>query len=180
MNEHYARIIEAIGEDPQRPGLKDTPARAAKAMQYLTRGYQQTVEEIVNDALFPSDCSEMVLVKDIELYSLCEHHLLPFIGKAHVAYIPDGKVVGLSKVARIVDMFARRLQIQEQLTVEIAETLQRVTNAAGVGVIIEAKHMCMMMRGVEKQNSVMKTSAMLGTFRSNQATRNEFLSLISQ
>jgi GTP cyclohydrolase I len=178
MNEHYARIIEAIGEDPQRPGLRDTPLRAAKAMQYLTRGYQQSVDEVVNGALFPSDCSEMVLVKDIELYSLCEHHLLPFIGKAHVAYIPDGKVVGLSKVARIVDMYARRLQIQEQLTVEIAETLQRVTGAAGVGVIIEAKHMCMMMRGVEKQNSVMKTSAMLGTFRSQQATRNEFLSLI--
>ncbi|MBB3059521.1 GTP cyclohydrolase I FolE [Microbulbifer rhizosphaerae] len=178
MNEHYARIIEAIGEDPQRPGLRDTPARAAKAMEYLTRGYRQTVEDVVNGALFPSDCSEMVLVKDIELYSLCEHHLLPFIGKAHVAYIPDGKVVGLSKVARIVDMFARRLQIQEQLTVEIAETLLRVTGAAGVGVIIEAKHMCMMMRGVEKQNSVMKTSAMLGTFRSSQATRNEFLSLI--
>ncbi|WP_193161187.1 GTP cyclohydrolase I FolE [Microbulbifer hainanensis] len=178
MNEHYARIIEAIGEDPQRPGLVDTPARAAKAMEYLTRGYKQSVEDVVNDALFPSDCSEMVLVKDIELYSLCEHHLLPFIGKAHVAYIPDGKVVGLSKVARIVDMYARRLQIQEQLTVEIANTLQKVTGAAGVGVIIEAKHMCMMMRGVEKQNSVMKTSAMLGTFRSNQATRNEFLSLI--
>ena len=178
MNEHYARIIEAIGEDPQRPGLVDTPARAAKAMEYLTRGYKQSVDDVVNGALFPSDCSEMVLVKDIELYSLCEHHLLPFIGKAHVAYIPDGRVVGLSKVARIVDMYARRLQIQEQLTVEIADTLQKVTGAAGVGVIIEAKHMCMMMRGVEKQNSVMKTSAMLGTFRSNQATRNEFLSLI--
>ncbi|QFT55862.1 GTP cyclohydrolase I FolE [Microbulbifer sp. THAF38] len=180
MNEHYARIIEAIGEDLQRPGLKDTPERAAKAMEYLTRGYKQTVEDVVNDALFPSDCSEMVLVKDIELYSLCEHHLLPFIGRAHVAYIPNGKVVGLSKVARIVDMYARRLQIQEQLTVEIAETLLDVTGAAGVGVIIEAKHMCMMMRGVEKQNSVMKTSAMLGTFRENQATRNEFLSLISR
>ncbi|WKD51066.1 GTP cyclohydrolase I FolE [Microbulbifer spongiae] len=180
MNEHYAQIIEAIGEDPQRPGLKDTPERAAKAMEYLTRGYKQTLENVVNGALFPSDCSEMVLVKDIELYSLCEHHLLPFIGRAHVAYIPNGKVVGLSKVARIVDMFARRLQIQEQLTVEIAETLQSVTGAAGVGVIIEAQHMCMMMRGVEKQNSLMKTSAMLGIFRSNQATRNEFLSLIRQ
>ncbi|WP_078085435.1 GTP cyclohydrolase I FolE [Microbulbifer mangrovi] len=178
MKEQYAQIIEAIGEDLDRPGLKDTPLRAAKAMQYLTRGYQQTLDEVVNDALFPSDCSEMVLVKDIELYSLCEHHLLPFIGKAHVAYIPDGKVVGLSKVARIVDMFARRLQIQEQLTVQIAQTIQQVTGAAGVGVIIEAKHMCMMMRGVEKQNSVMKTSAMLGSFRSQQATRNEFLSLI--
>ncbi|MFA0812725.1 GTP cyclohydrolase I FolE [Microbulbifer epialgicus] len=180
MNEHYARIIESIGEDPQRPGLKDTPERAAKAMEYLTRGYKLTVDDVVNDALFPSDCSEMVLVKDIELYSLCEHHLLPFIGRAHVAYIPNGKVVGLSKVARIVDMYARRLQIQEQLTVEIAETLLNVTGAAGVGVIIEAKHMCMMMRGVEKQNSVMKTSAMLGTFRSNQATRNEFLALLRQ
>ncbi|MBN8431028.1 GTP cyclohydrolase I FolE [Microbulbifer salipaludis] len=178
MKEHYAHIIEAIGEDLDRPGLKDTPQRAAKAMQYLTRGYQQTVEEIVNDALFPSDCSEMVLVKDIELYSLCEHHMLPFIGKAHVAYIPDGKVLGLSKVARIVDMFARRLQIQEQLTVEVAQTIQQVTGAAGVGVIVEAKHMCMMMRGVEKQNSVMKTSAMLGSFRDQQATRNEFLALI--
>ena len=178
MKEHYAHIIEAIGENLERPGLKDTPLRAAKAMQYLTRGYQQTVEEVVNDALFPSDCSEMVLVKDIELYSLCEHHLLPFIGKAHVAYIPDGKVLGLSKVARIVDMFARRLQIQEQLTVEVAKSIQQVTGAAGVGVIIEAQHMCMMMRGVEKQNSVMKTSAMLGSFRSQQATRNEFLSLI--
>ncbi|WP_226702446.1 GTP cyclohydrolase I FolE [Microbulbifer elongatus] len=178
MKEHYAHIIEAIGEDLERPGLKDTPLRAAKAMQYLTRGYHQTVEEIVNDALFPSDCSEMVLVKDIELYSMCEHHMLPFIGKAHVAYIPDGKVLGLSKVARIVDMFARRLQIQEQLTVQVAETIQQVTGAAGVGVIIEAKHMCMMMRGVEKQNSVMKTSAMLGSFRSQQATRTEFLSLI--
>ncbi len=178
MKEHYARIIEAIGEDLQRPGLRDTPERAAKAMAYLTRGYEQTVEEVVNDALFPSDCSEMVLVKDIELYSLCEHHMLPFIGKAHVAYIPDGKVLGLSKIARIVDMFARRLQIQEQLTVQVAETIQRVTGAAGVGVIIEAKHMCMMMRGVEKQNSVMKTSAMLGSFRDQQATRTEFLSLI--
>ena len=178
MKQHYAHIIEAIGEDLERPGLKDTPQRAAKAMQYLTHGYHQTVEEIVNDALFPSDCSEMVLVKDIELYSLCEHHMLPFIGKAHVAYIPDGKVLGLSKVARIVDMFARRLQIQEQLTVQVAETIKQVTGAAGVGVIIEAKHMCMMMRGVEKQNSVMKTSAMLGSFRSQQATRHEFLSLI--
>ncbi|WP_226645381.1 GTP cyclohydrolase I FolE [Microbulbifer variabilis] len=180
MNEHYARIIEAIGEDLQRPGLKDTPKRAAKAMEYLTRGYQQTVKEVVSDALFPSDCTDMVLVKDIELYSLCEHHMLPFIGRAHVAYIPQGKVLGLSKVARIVDMYARRLQIQEQLTTQVAKTLQTVTNAAGVGVIIEAKHMCMMMRGVEKQNSVMKTSAMLGTFRENQATRNEFLSLISR
>lgn len=178
MNEQYVQILKAIGEDPQRPGLRDTPHRAAKAMQYLTRGYRQSLDEIVNEALFPSDCSEMVVVKDIELYSLCEHHLLPFIGKAHVAYIPNGKVLGLSKVARIVDMFASRLQIQEQLTFQIAKTLQQVTSAVGVGVIIEAQHMCMMMRGVEKQNSVMKTSAMLGNFRSQQATRNEFLSLL--
>lgn len=178
MEKAYAKIIESLGEDLQRPGLIDTPKRAAKAMQFLTRGYHQSLDEVVNGALFPSDNSEMVLVKNIELYSLCEHHLLPFIGKAHVAYIPNGQVVGLSKIARIVDMYARRLQIQEQLTVQIAETLQQVTGAAGVGVIIEAKHMCMMMRGVEKQNSLMKTSAMLGLFRSNQATRNEFLSLI--
>jgi len=179
MKEQFAQIIEAIGEDITRPGLQDTPQRAAKAMSFLTRGYQQSVDEVVNDALFPSDSSEMIIVKDIELYSMCEHHMLPFIGKAHVAYIPTGKVIGLSKIARIVDMFARRLQIQEQLTVQIAETIQQVTGAAGVGVIIEAKHMCMMMRGVEKQNSSMKTSSMLGSFRENQATRLEFLSLIS-
>lgn len=178
MREHFASIIAGVGEDLTRPGLLDTPDRAAKAFQFLTRGYHQTLDEVVNDALFPSDSDEMILVKDIELYSLCEHHLLPFIGKAHVAYIPTGKVLGLSKVARIVDMFARRLQIQEQLTVQIAECVQEITGASGVGVIIEAKHMCMMMRGVEKQNSSMKTSAMRGSFRSNQATRNEFLSLL--
>jgi GTP cyclohydrolase I len=178
MKEQYAEIIKAVGEDINRPGLVDTPERAAKAMQFLTRGYQQTVDEVVNGALFPSDSSEMIIVKDIELYSMCEHHMLPFIGKAHVAYIPTGKVLGLSKIARIVDMFARRLQIQEQLTVQVAESVQQITDAAGVGVIIEAKHMCMMMRGVEKQNSVMKTSSMLGSFRDNPATRTEFLSLI--
>ncbi len=178
MRDHFASIIASIGEDLNRPGLLDTPDRAAKAFQFLTRGYNQTLDEVVNGALFPSDSEEMIMVKDIELYSLCEHHLLPFIGKAHVAYIPTGKVLGLSKVARIVDMFARRLQIQEQLTVQIAESVQQITGASGVGVIIEAKHMCMMMRGVEKQNSSMKTSAMLGSFRTNQATRNEFLSLL--
>lgn len=178
MKEQYANIIRAVGEDLNRPGLLDTPARAAKAMQFLTRGYQQSVEEVVNGALFPSDSNEMIIVKDIELYSMCEHHMLPFIGKAHVGYIPTGNVLGLSKVARIVDMFARRLQIQEQLTIQIAETIQSVTGAAGVGVIIEAKHMCMMMRGVEKQNSSMKTSSMLGCFREDAATRTEFLSLI--
>jgi len=178
MKEQFASIITSIGEDLSRPGLRDTPERAAKAFQFLTRGYNQTLEDVVNDALFPSDSEEMIMVKDIELYSLCEHHLLPFIGKAHVAYIPTGKVLGLSKIARIVDMFARRLQIQEQLTMQIADSVQQITGASGVGVIIEAKHMCMMMRGVEKQNSSMKTSAMLGSFRTNQATRNEFLSLL--
>lgn len=178
MQEHFAQIIAGIGEDMSRPGLVDTPQRAAKAFQFLTRGYQQTLDEVVNGALFPSDSQEMIMVKDIELYSLCEHHLLPFIGKAHVAYIPTGQVLGLSKIARIVDMYARRLQIQEQLTMQIAESILQITGATGVGVIIEAKHMCMMMRGVEKQNSSMKTSAMLGSFRSNQATRTEFLSLL--
>ena len=148
-------------------------------MEFLTRGYHQTVEEVVNGALFESDTNEMVVVQDIELYSLCEHHMLPFIGKCHVAYIPTGKVLGLSKVARIVDLYARRLQIQESLTKQIAEAIQTVTNAAGVSVIIEAKHMCMMMRGVEKQNSVMKTSVMLGAFRINVSTRMEFMSLLN-
>ncbi|NND81543.1 MAG: GTP cyclohydrolase I FolE [Gammaproteobacteria bacterium] len=179
MESAYKEILEACGEDITRPGLVDTPKRAAKAMQFLTRGYHQNLDEVINNALFPSDSREMVIVKDIELYSMCEHHVLPFIGKCHVAYIPTGTVLGLSKIARIVDMFARRLQIQEQLTMEIAETVRSVTGADGVGVIIEAKHMCMMMRGVEKQNSVMKTSAMLGIFRSNQSTRSEFLSLVS-
>ena len=175
----YASIIESVGEDLDRPGLKDTPSRAAKAMQFLTQGYNQNIDEIVNDALFPTTSNEMVIVKNIELYSLCEHHLLPFIGKCHVAYLPCDSVLGLSKVARIVDMFARRLQIQEHLTQQIAETILEITSARGVGVIIESQHMCMMMRGVEKQNSVMTTSCMLGAFRDKQGTRSEFLSLIS-
>jgi GTP cyclohydrolase I len=178
MQEHWAAIIEAVGEDLSRPGLADTPQRAARAFEFLTRGYHQSLDAVVNGALFPSDSSEMVLVQNIELYSLCEHHLLPFIGKCHVAYIPTGKVLGLSKVARIVDMYARRLQIQESLTTQIAETIRGVTDAAGVGVIVEAQHMCMMMRGVEKQNSMMKTSAMLGSFQSDQKTRDEFLALL--
>lgn len=178
LSQQYREILVGLGENPEREGLLDTPKRAAKAMQYLCHGYQQSLDEIVNGALFESDNDEMVIVKDIELYSLCEHHLLPFIGKAHVAYIPTGKVLGLSKVARIVDMYARRLQIQENLTKQIADAIQRVTNAAGVAVVIEAKHMCMMMRGVEKQNSSMKTSATLGLFRDNQATRTEFLALL--
>jgi len=178
MEGHWRNIIEHIGEDPNRPGLLDTPKRAATAFEFLTRGYNQALSDVVNNALFPSDSSEMVLVQDIELYSLCEHHLLPFVGRCHVAYLPEGQVLGLSKVARIVDMFARRLQIQEQLTVQIAESIREVTGAQGVGVIIEAEHMCMMMRGVEKQNSVTKTSAMLGTFRSDARTREEFLALL--
>lgn len=179
MEEAYKKIITECGEDLNRPGMQDTPKRAAKAMAFLTRGYSQNLEDVINSALFPSDSREMVIVKDIELYSMCEHHLLPFIGKAHVAYIPEGKVLGLSKIARVVDMFARRLQIQEQLTTDIAETILSVTGAKGVGVIIEAQHMCMMMRGVEKQNSSMKTSSMLGTFRNNPTTRAEFLSLVA-
>ena len=178
MEAHWRSIIEHIGEDPTRAGLVDTPKRAAKAFEFLTRGYEQNLSDVVNDALFPSDSSEMVLVQNIELYSLCEHHLLPFIGRCHVAYLPEGQVLGLSKVARVVDMFARRLQIQEQLTVQVAESIKQVTGAQGVGVIIEAEHMCMMMRGVQKQNSVTKTSAMLGTFRSDARTREEFLALL--
>ncbi|MBD9425018.1 MULTISPECIES: GTP cyclohydrolase I FolE [Pseudomonadaceae] len=180
LPQHYREILLGLGEDPQREGLRDTPERAAKAMQYLCHGYAQSLEEIVNGALFASASDEVVIVRDIELYSLCEHHLLPFIGKAHVAYIPTGKVLGLSKVARIVDMYARRLQIQESLTRQIAEAIQSVTNAAGVAVVIEAQHMCMMMRGVEKQNSQMLTSVMLGAFRESSNTRQEFLQLIGR
>lgn len=179
MRDEYLKIIQSTGEDVNRPGLLDTPHRAAKAFEYLTSGYHMDLKQVINGALFPSDSEEMVIVKDIELFSLCEHHLLPFIGKCHVAYIPRGQVIGLSKVARIVDMFARRLQIQEALAQQIASTIQEATNARGVGVIVEAKHMCMMMRGVEKQNSSMKTSAMLGTFRKDQATRTEFLALLN-
>ncbi|MCU7836393.1 MAG: GTP cyclohydrolase I FolE [gamma proteobacterium symbiont of Taylorina sp.] len=178
MKEHFASIISAVGEDLNRDGLRDTPERAAKAFQFLTRGYLQDINEVVNDAIFDSDNDEMVLVKDIELYSLCEHHLLPFIGKCHVAYLPRGKVIGLSKIARIVDMYARRLQIQENMTKQIAETIMEVTGARGVGVVLEAQHLCMMMRGVEKQNSMMTTSMMLGAFRDIPATRSEFLHLI--
>ena len=177
LEHNYTQILTQLGEDVSREGLRDTPLRAAKAMRYLCNGYTKSLEEVVNGALFASDNDEMVIVKDIELYSLCEHHLLPFIGRAHVAYIPTGKVLGLSKVARIVDMYARRLQIQENLTREIAEAVQQVTGAAGVAVVIEAQHMCMMMRGVEKQNSSMVTSVMLGQFHDNAATRSEFLGL---
>lgn len=178
MKKAFTEILEAIGEDTTRDGLRDTPARAAKAMQFLTQGYDQTLEQVVNGAIFESDSDEMVIVRDIELYSLCEHHILPFIGKCHVAYLPSKKVIGLSKIARIVDMYARRLQIQESLTKQIASAVLQVTDGRGVGVIVESQHMCMMMRGVQKQNSSMTTSCMLGRFRSDINTRNEFLQLI--
>lgn len=175
---HYKSIIEGIGEDVSREGIVDTPLRAAKAMQYITKGYQESLDDIVNGAVFESGNDEMVVVKNIELYSICEHHMLPFLGKCHIGYIPNGKVLGLSKFARIVDMYARRMQIQERLTREIADAIIDVTDAAGVGVIIEAKHMCMMMRGVEKQQSAMGTSVMLGEFRDSYNTRQEFLRLL--
>jgi GTP cyclohydrolase IA len=176
--ELYQQLLINIGENPQREGLRDTPARAARALKALTCGYQQDLASIVNGAVFQSHMDEMVIIKDIELYSLCEHHLLPFTGKCHIAYIPNGKILGLSKFARIVDMYARRLQVQENLTQQIAEAVLAVTLAKGVGVVIEAAHMCMMMRGVEKQNSRMTTSVMLGLFRSNDRTRSEFLGLL--
>ncbi len=178
MEEQFRTIIEAIGENPDREGLLRTPHRAARAMEFLTQGYEQDIDEIVNGAVFESSNDEMVIVKDIELFSLCEHHLLPFIGKAHVAYLPNGKVIGLSKIPRIVDMYARRLQIQENLTKQIGESIQRVTGAVGVAVVIEAKHLCAMMRGVQKQNSSMITSMMIGRFRDDPRTRQEFLELI--
>lgn len=178
MQQLYSELLKEIGENPAREGLRDTPSRAAKAMRYLTKGYQENLDTIVNNALFESDITELVIVKDIELYSMCEHHLLPFIGTCHIGYLPNGKVLGLSKLARIVDYFARRLQIQERLTSEIAHCIQDITNARGVAVVIEAKHLCMMMRGVEKQGSVMNTSVMLGSLQENTNTRMEFLSLI--
>lgn len=180
LTDIYRELLEAIGEDPERQGLLKTPSRAARAFEFLTQGYRQSVEDIVNDAIFDSDASEIILVKDIELYSMCEHHLLPFIGRAHVAYIPNGKVIGLSKVARIVDLFARRLQIQENLTTQIAESLMGALHPNGVAVVVEAKHLCMMMRGVEKQNSSMKTSCLLGAFKDDARTRSEFLSLLKE
>jgi len=175
----YRDLLDAIGENTDRQGLLRTPIRAARALEFLTQGYRQNLDAIVNDAIFDSEASEIILVKDIELYSLCEHHLLPFIGRAHVAYIPNGKVIGLSKVARIVDVFARRLQIQENLTTQIAESLMDCLQPSGVAVVVEAKHLCMMMRGVEKQNSVMKTSCLLGCFKDDARTRSEFLSLLT-
>jgi len=180
MEEYFRKIIEAVGEDVNREGLVDTPKRAAKAFKFLNRGYELKLEDVLNNAIFEADTEDMVIVKNIELYSLCEHHLLPFIGKCHIGYIPQGKVLGLSKLARIVDMYARRLQIQEKLTKQIADTVESAIGAKGVAVVIEAKHLCMMMRGVEKQNSVMTTSVMTGIFRKEISTRSEFLNLINR
>ncbi len=174
----YRELLRRLGEDPNRDGLADTPARVEKSMDFLTRGYNQTVTEVLHDALFDVDYDEMVIVKDIEFFSLCEHHMLPFFGKAHVAYVPNKKVIGLSKAARLVDVFARRLQVQERLTQQVAEAIDEAIHPQGVGVVIEAQHMCMMMRGVEKQHSSTITSAMLGVFKSQLQTRNEFLSLV--
>lgn len=175
---HVDNILRELGEDPSREGLLRTPARSEKALRFLTCGYYESLDDIVNGALFDVEYDEMVLVKDIEFYSLCEHHMLPFYGRMHVAYLPDQKVIGLSKIPRIVDMFARRLQVQERLTQEIARALESILGARGVAVVAEAKHFCMMMRGVEKQCSTTATSAMLGAFRNDKATRDEFLTLI--
>jgi GTP cyclohydrolase I len=178
MNNLYKEILTRIGEDPEREGLLDTPDRATKAMTFLTKGYRDKLEDVINDAIFTVEDNHMIIVKDIELYSLCEHHMLPFFGKCHIGYIPEGKVLGVSKLARIVDLFARRLQIQERLTTQVASSIMDSVAPEGVGVVIEAQHLCMMMRGVEKQNSCMVTSAMLGSFRKESSTRNEFLKLI--
>jgi GTP cyclohydrolase I len=171
-------LLEGIGEDPSRAGLKRTPHRFEQAFKWLTRGYEQDIEVILNGAVFPSDCDEMVVVRDIDFFSLCEHHMLPFFGKAHVAYLPKGRIIGLSKSPRLIEVFARRLQVQENLTMEIAHTLQRHVQPRGVGVVLQGYHLCMMMRGVEKQNTMCVTSAMLGTFKQDSRTRKEFLELI--
>jgi GTP cyclohydrolase IA len=173
-------LLQELGEDPKREGLLDTPRRVAKALTFLTYGYRANLEQVINQALFTQDTSSMVIVKDIELYSMCEHHMLPFFGRCHIGYIPDGKVFGVSKLARIVDMFARRLQLQERLTEQISKVVMEEIGAKGVGVMIEARHLCMMMRGVEKQNSTMVTSSVLGVFRDHLATREEFLTLIGK
>jgi GTP cyclohydrolase I len=178
LEDLVTKMISELGEDPNREGLLQTPHRVAKALEFLTEGYRQDVKKVLNGAIFSETYSEMVIVKEIDFFSMCEHHMLPFFGRAHVAYIPKGKIVGLSKIPRIVELFSRRLQVQERLTQQIAQTLFDALNPQGVGVVMEARHMCMMMRGVEKQNSVATTSAMLGTFRDDVKTRSEFLNLI--
>ena len=178
LSDSYRSIIEALGEDPEREGLLETPARAAKALDFLTSGYRATVADAIGSGVFESESDEMIMVRRIELYSLCEHHLLPFIGQCNVAYIPNGKILGLSKIPRIVDLFSRRLQIQERLTTQIARSVMDAVGARGVGVVVEASHLCVMMRGVEKQHSQMKTSCMLGSFRDSESTRAEFLQLL--
>jgi len=180
ISEQVRRLLVELGEDPERQGLVRTPLRVEKSLKFLTRGYNQSVDEVLNGAIFDETYDEMVLIKDIEVFSLCEHHMLPFYGKCHVAYIPNGKIVGLSKIPRIVDVFARRLQVQERLTTQIADCLMEKLNPLGVAVVIEAAHLCMVMRGVEKQNSICSTSSMLGVFRDEQATRREFLSLLGK
>jgi GTP cyclohydrolase I len=180
FEELVREMLVRLGEDPEREGLTSTPERMRKAMQYLTKGYNEDPEALLKGALFSVTYDEMVIVKDVEMFSLCEHHLLPFFGKVHVAYIPKGRVIGLSKIPRLIEVFSRRLQIQERLTTQIAETIQKVIEPQGVGVVIEARHLCMMMRGVEKQHSAAVTSSMLGCFRNEQETRTEFLSLIRQ
>ncbi len=178
MRDHIRALIEAIGEDPAREGLRRTPDRVAEALSFLTRGYSMDPHEVVNGAIFNEQHQEMVICRDIDFFSLCEHHMLPFFGKAHVAYLPKGRLIGLSKLARLVEVFARRLQVQERLNRQVAETLQEIIDPAGVAVVMEATHLCMVMRGVEKQNSVTVTSSMLGEFRNNPATREEFIHLI--
>lgn len=178
ISTHYSDILKQIGEDPNREGLEKTPERVAKALQYLTHGYDLNPDDIIKQAIFHEEYSEMVIVKDIEVYSMCEHHMLPFFGKAHIAYIPNGKIVGLSKIPRIVDAFARRLQVQERLTIEIRDCIQRTLEPVGVAVVVECAHMCMQMRGVQKQNSTTTTSAFTGIFLDNDSTRKEFINLI--
>ena len=180
ISEHLKEILAQIGENPEREGLAKTPERFAKALEFLTQGYHQNPDDIVGDAIFTEECNHMVIVRDIEVYSLCEHHLLPFYGRCHIGYIPKGKVYGVSKLARIVDCFARRLQLQERLTQQIASFVRDKIDAEGVGVVMECHHLCMMMRGVQKQNSLMVTSAVLGSFRRSEATRNEFLDLLKR
>ena len=178
LEDHYRSIISQLGENPEREGLQKTPERVAKAMKFLTNGYEINPDDLINQAIFHEEYSEMVIVKDIDVYSMCEHHMLPFFGKAHVAYIPDGKIVGLSKIPRVIDAYSRRLQVQERLTIEIRDCIQRTLEPKGVAVVIECCHMCMSMRGVQKQNSVTTTSAFTGLFLKNDSTRKEFINLV--